>query len=80
MELKKEEELLALGAALYLVGIEVEASRERLEELFDQGHPLCSEEILAEQSAFDRLSRRFMELEERFLALEEVVRTDPIFC
>ena len=31
MELSREEQLAALGAALYLVGIEVEASREQLE-------------------------------------------------
>lgn len=71
MKLSKKEELLALGSALYLVGIEVEASRERLETLYEQGHSLCSKEILEETERFNRLSWRFTQLEERYLCLEK---------
>jgi len=71
MKLTKEEELLALGAALYLVGIEVEASRERLEELFARGVPLSAPETLSANDEFNRLSWKFTQLEERYLGLEQ---------
>ena len=71
MKLSKEDELLALGAALYLVGLEVEASRERLEELFDRGVPLSAPETLAANGDFNRLSWKFTQLEEQYLLLEQ---------
>lgn len=70
MKLSKEEELLALGAALYLVGLEVEASRERLEELFDRGVPLSAPETLAQNQEFNRLSWKFTQIEERYIQAE----------
>ena len=71
MKLSKEEELLALGAALYLVGLEVEACRGRLEELFDQGVPLSAPETLAANAEFNKLSWKFTRLEEEYLLLEQ---------
>jgi len=73
MKLSKEEELLALGAALYLVGIEVEASRERLEELFEQGVSLSAPETLAVNDEFNRLSWKFIQLEEQYIRLEQKI-------
>ena len=35
MKLLKKEELLALGSALYLVGLEVEGNRSKLQEITD---------------------------------------------
>lgn len=70
MELSKNEELLALSAALYLLGIEVEASRGRLEDLLAGGSALSSPEVVAENNAFNRLSLEFSRLEERFLQLK----------
>lgn len=71
MKLSEKEELLALGSALYLLGLEVEASRERLEVLFEQGHSLCSQEALHENSTFNRLSFKFAQLEEQYIRRTE---------
>ena len=71
MRLSKEEELLALGAALYLVGLEVEASRAQLEALFDQGVPLSAPETLEAHAKFNALSWKFTQLEERYQLLEK---------
>ncbi len=71
MNVSKEEELLALGSALYLVGLEVEASRSRLSQLLDNGLKLSSPELIEENKMFNRLSLEFCRLEERFLALKK---------
>ena len=36
MKLSKKQELLALGSALYLVGLEVEGNRAKLQEIVDR--------------------------------------------
>lgn len=76
MNVTKEEELLALGAALYLLGLEVEASQSRLSRFFDNGLKLCSPEIMEENKTFNRLSLEFCRLEERFLALEKEIKEE----
>ena len=49
MKLTKQEELMALSSAIYLLGLEVEASRVRLEELLEGGLDLASPEVRAYQ-------------------------------
>ena len=73
MNLSKQEELMALSSAIYLLGLEVEASRVRLEELLEGGSSLSSPEMQGENAAFNRLSMEFSRLEERFLRLEEEI-------
>lgn len=76
MSVTKEEELLALGAALYLLGLEIEASQAKLSQFFDKGLKLCSTEIIDENKAFNRLSLEFCRLEERFLALKKEIEEE----
>ena len=76
MKLTKQEELMALSSAIYLLGLEVEASRVRLEELLEGGLDLASPEVRAENETFDRLSVEFTRLEERFLHLEKEIEQE----
>ena len=76
MKLTKREELVALSSAMYLLGLEVEASRARLEGLLEGGLSLASPEVRAENAAFDRLSTEFTRLEARFLQLEKEFELD----
>lgn len=71
MKLSREEELLALGAALYLLGCEVEAGRERLTDLVEKGYSFASQEVEAEYTEFTRLSKKFKRLENRYLNLKD---------
>lgn len=74
MKLSKKEELLALGSALYLMGLEVEGSRARLQELAE-GYE-CAEAIPVTQelldgiAAFEKAKGEFERLEKRFLSLK----------
>ncbi|MCI9242350.1 MAG: hypothetical protein HFF43_03085 [Lawsonibacter sp.] len=70
MELSREEQLAALGAALYLVGIEVEASREQLEKLYQRGVGLNEPETLSAYHQFNRLSWKFSQIEEHYLKMK----------
>ena len=76
MKLTKQEELMALSSAIYLLGLEVEASRVRLEELLEGGLDLASPEVRAENENFDRLSVECTRLEERFLHLEKAIEQE----
>ena len=69
MELTKREKLLALALGLHLLGLEIEASRERLEGMFQRGTELSAEETVAESQAFSRLAKKFTQLEEQYLEL-----------
>lgn len=71
MKLSKQEELIALAAALYLIGVEVEASRERLKELVEKGYDYASREVKNEYTEFTRLSEKFGRVEERYLYLQK---------
>lgn len=70
MKLSKKEEVIALSSALYLIGIEVEVSRERMEELYNQGIQLTDPETIKAKAEFDCLSWKFTQLEERYLQLK----------
>lgn len=74
MKLSKKEELLALGSALYLMGLEVEGSRARLQELAE-GYEIVEDvpvtrELLDGMAAFERAKGEFDRLEKRFLKLK----------
>lgn len=71
MELSREEQLVALGSALYLVGIEVEASRERLEKLCGEGIGLSDPQVIEANAEFNRFAREFTRLEEQYLRLKD---------
>lgn len=67
MKLSKDEELIALAAALYLIGVEVEASRGRLKELVEKDYSYTSQEVRDEYIEFTRLSEKFERIEEKYL-------------
>ena len=70
MELTKKEKI-ALSSALKRIKPEIEAKRELLESLYEQGIPLSAEEIVSENRGFSRLSLQFIRLETRYLELLE---------
>lgn len=75
MKLSKKQELLALGSALYLVGLEVEGNRAKLQEIVDryggdQSIPI-TQELLDGVNAFESAKREFARLEKKFLKLEK---------
>lgn len=75
MKLSKKEELLALGSALYLVGLEVEGNRSKLQEITDQYGPdetiPPTQGLLDSLSAFEKSKNEFARLEKRFLTLKQ---------
>lgn len=75
MKLSKKQELLALGSALYLMGIEVEGSRAKLQEIADrygadEKIPV-TQELLDGINAFENSKREFDRLEKKFLKLKQ---------
>lgn len=74
MKLSKKEELVALGSAMYLVGIEVEGNREKLKEMAyqyggdDEILPV-TQELMDTIYAFKNAKREFDRLEKRYLEL-----------
>lgn len=60
----RKDLLLRSAARLYSMGLDLEAARERLRELVEQGVPYSSEDML---NAY----RDFTELEEQWKALEQ---------
>lgn len=76
MGVPKKEKLLALGAAIYLLGLELEHSRETLGLLLEQGLSLTSWEIHNQNAAFNQLSLKFTKLEEQYLQLKEELLSD----
>ena len=74
MKLSKKQELLALGSALYLMGIEIEGNRSKLQEILDR-HARdesirVTQELLEGVTAFENANREFARLEKRFLKLK----------
>ncbi len=66
----ERKELLILSAArLYSMGIDVEAARERLRQLVEQGLPYGSEEVRAALWEFKDLDEQWKEMERQHLAL-----------
>ena len=67
--------LIASAARLYSMGIDLEATRDRLRQLVEQGVPYNSEEIKQAVLDFKELEQQWKELEREHLALrDEVVK------
>lgn len=68
--------LLASAARLYSLGVDVEASRERLRELVQRGVPYDSEEMRTAYQSFTELDQQWKAMEQAHLSLrDELLRT-----
>lgn len=71
----KKDLLLRSAARLYSLGIEVEAAREQLRKLVQQGVPYDSPEMRKALEEFQKLDQQWKALEQEHLQLRaEVVR------
>lgn len=71
----KKDLLLRSAARLYSLGIEVEAAREQLRKLVQQGVPYDSSEMRKALEEFQELDQQWKALEQEHLQLRaEVVR------
>ena len=68
--------LIASAARLYSMGIDLEAARDRLRQLVEQGVPYSSEEMKQAVSDFKELDRQWKELEREHLKLRDEVTGD----
>ena len=67
--------LLMSAARLYSMGIDLEAARERLNQLSEQGLSCSSQEMLEANQDFERLELLWKELERQHLELrDEIIR------
>ena len=65
--------LIASAARLYSMGIDLEAARDRLRQLVEQGVPYNSDEMKQAVSDFKELDRQWKELEKQHLKLRDEV-------
>ena len=65
--------LIASAARLYSMGIDLEAARDRLRQLVEQGVPYNSVEMKQAVSDFMELDRQWKELEREHLELRNEV-------
>ena len=65
--------LIASAARLYSMGIDLEAARDRLRQLVEQGVPYNSEEMEQAVQEFKELERQWKELETQHLELRDKV-------
>jgi len=63
--------LIASAARLYSMGIDLEAARDRLRQLVEQGVPYNSDEMKQAVQDFKELDRQWKELEREHLALRD---------
>lgn len=71
----RNELLLASAARLYSLGIDVEAARERLRQLVEQGVPFSSPEMEQAYLDYQQLNQRWKEMEREHLNLRyEILR------
>ena len=68
--------LIASAARLYSMGIDLEAARDRLRQLVEQGVPYNSEEMKQAVSDFKELERQWKELEREHLELRDEIKKD----
>jgi len=61
--------LIASAARLYSMGIDLEAARDRLRQLVEQGVPYNSDEMRRAVQDFKELDRQWKELEREHLTL-----------
>lgn len=69
----RKELLLASAARLYSLGIDLEAARERLRKLVEQGVSYDSDEIKQAVRDFKNLERQWKELEKQHLELRSEI-------
>ena len=65
--------LIASAARLYSMGIDLEAARDRLRQLVEQGVPYNSNEMKQAVQDFKELDRQWKELEKEHLKLRDDV-------
>ena len=63
--------LIASAARLYSMGIDLEAARDRLRPLVEQGVPYSSDEMKQAVQEFKELDRQWKELEKEHLKLRD---------
>ena len=68
--------LIASAARLYSIGIDLEAARDRLRQLVEQGVPYNSAEMKQTVQDFKELDRQWKELEKQHLELRDKVTKD----
>ena len=68
--------LIASAARLYSMGIDLEAARDRLRQLVEQGVPYSSEEMKQAVQDFKELERQWKELEREHLELRDKIKKD----
>ncbi len=74
----RKELLLMSAARLYSLGLDVEAAREKLRQLVDQGVSFSSEEMLEAYEDFTTLDGQWRELEKQHLELRDEIRQERI--
>ena len=65
--------LIASAARLYSMGIDLEAARDRLRQLVEQGVPYSSDKMKQAVQDFKELDRHWKELEREHLELRDEV-------
>ncbi|MBQ7692978.1 MAG: hypothetical protein IJT29_05135 [Oscillospiraceae bacterium] len=68
--------LIASAARLYSMGIDLEAARDRLRQLVEQGVPYNSDEMKRAVSDFKELDRQWKKLEREHLELRDKIKKD----
>ncbi len=63
--------LIASAARLYSMGIDLEAARDRLRQLVEQGVPYNADEMKQAVQDFKELEQQWKELEKQHLRLRE---------
>ena len=66
--------LIASAARLYSMGIDLEAARDQLRQLVEQGVPYNSDEMKQAVQDFKELDRQWKELEREYLRLKEEIK------
>ncbi len=74
----RKELLLMSAARLYSLGLDVEAAREKLRQLVDQGVSFSSEEMLEAYEDFTALDGQWRELGKQHLELRDEIRRERI--
>ena len=65
--------LLASAARLYSLGVDLEAARERLRKLVQQGVPYESEEMKTAYLEFETLNQQWKTMEQEHLSLRDEI-------
>ena len=72
----RKELLLASAARLYSLGVDLEAARDKLKELVEQGVGYDSDEMIQAYRDFKELDQQWKTLEQQYLELRDEVVKD----